>query len=223
MKRILTLMACTLLAACASDGAGRDPAVDSPQGALVAAIQSRLTSETPQDAREVLNARVVAGSPTALVLVVLEDVDAGLTMIPAAANRGTEQWRDGTGGGILRRDGVLVGTRGLGFDLHNAEVAPLRRALRAGGGRNLRRVNLILDSTDRIVPVTYQCDVVRQGGQVLDFYGTRYATTIYDEVCRGAEDTFTNRYWVQGNGVVRRSVERVSPEVGNMQINLLKP
>lgn len=203
-------------------GCGSDDLPESPLGTAARTVGGLVLPGDPApDARAVLTPEALAASPTAVMLLVTERTDRGLTLVPLSVNRGTEQWTDADGGGILRRHGILVGTRGLGFDLLTADVDGLARALRAGGGRDVLRVNRHLRGDDRIAVRRYLCDVVAVGSETLAFYGRSVRTTVWEERCQGEEDAFVNRYWRENDGTVRRSRERVSPEVGHVDLSLL--
>jgi hypothetical protein len=225
MRRPLArLLAAALLGTLAACGGGTGPGAD-PERPVFDALSARLGlggGEEAPDAREVLTPARIARARTPVILLVVEATDTGLTLIPAAANRGTVQWRDVSGGGLLRRDGILVGTRGFGFDLHTADVAPLAAALRAGGGRGVERVNRYIDGQNRIVAVQYLCSVTPLRRETLDIYGRAFATTVYEEACIGDGPGFVNEYWLDAGGTVRRSRELIHPESGVARIDLLR-
>ena len=207
------LMALAALVSGCSNSDARSPALLA--GAQLAALV-RPAPRAP-DARQILTPDRLTGGSSVL-LVVQEEGDNAFTVSPIAANLGTVQWRGAGGVGIAQRGGVLVGTRGFGFDLITADIEPLSRALVNGGGRDLLRVNRILVA-GRMVALEYRCDVVPRGGETLSYYGRSFPTSVFDETCTGAEgDSFTNRYWVSPGGAVRRSRERVSPEIGTFDI-----
>lgn len=221
-KRIAALLALSTLAACGG-GTHSGASDKSLAGIFVQNVQGVVTARraAPPDARAVLTADLIASAESSLLLVVNRNADAGFTMVPLSVNRGVEQWTDASGGGLLRRNGVLVGTRGLGFDLLTADVDPLLQALGRGGGQAVR-VNRYLDGQNQVVAVQFICDVRRAGGQTLEYYGRHYVTTVYEEDCRGDAESFTNRYWIDRAGGIRRSEETVSPEIGVLEINQLK-
>ncbi|PWJ16515.1 YjbF family lipoprotein [Jannaschia seohaensis] len=218
--------AALLLAALAACSGGTENAPPANDKLLFAALQSRfagLAGEEPAaDAREVLTPAMVAGSPTPLLLVVVQETDIGLTMVPRAVKLGTEQWRDISGGGLFRRNGILVGTRGFGFDLHTADVAPLAAALRAGGGEDVERVNRYIDGQNQIVAVQFLCSVRPVGQERLSYFGVNIDTTVYEEDCVSDGGGFVNRYWLDAGGTVRRSVELIAPESGSLDVIVLK-
>ncbi|CTQ49421.1 YjbF family lipoprotein [Jannaschia donghaensis] len=175
-------------------------------------------AEPVADARSVLTSDLIAASPGSLLLVVQEDGDNGFVVAPVSSNRGTLQWQTLDGTALLQRNGVLVGTRGFGFDLMTADIEPLAAALVQGGGRDLRRVNRVLVA-GRMVALEYFCTVTPRGVETLASFGRTFRTTRYDESCAGADgDSFTNSYWLSANGAVRRSRERVSPQIGMFDI-----
>ncbi|UWQ18105.1 YjbF family lipoprotein [Jannaschia sp. M317] len=223
-KQLCAASALVLLAACSGgthvseteDKGGFDILADQVRGR----IASR--GEPAPDARDVLNAGRIARSRTPLLLAVIQKSDTALTLVPLNTNLGVTQWRDASGGGLLRRNGLVVGTRGLGHDLMTSEIDSLLQALSRGGGPSVR-VNRYLDGENGIEAVQYLCEVARVGSQNLQFYGTTYATTIYAEQCAGDDETaFTNRYWIDSSGRIRRSEEFVSPVAGAIEINVLK-
>ncbi len=222
MIRGLTLLLCAAaLSACSITSSNApDSAADLGIDALTNII---LPDDPPPDAREVLTPEAIARSPTSALLVVVEQSDRGLSVVPIAANRGTVQWLDGSGGGLFTRDGVLVGTRGLGFDLMTADVAALRAALPRGGGSDLLRVNRHLDGTNQMIAERYLCDLVSEGGETLSFYGRSFATTRLSERCMPVDGgpAFTNNFWVERDGTIRRSRVFVSPEIGSLRIDLI--
>lgn len=179
-------------------------------------------SDVP-DARDVLTPELIASSPTSALLAVSLNLDVGYTLIPQAINGDTVQWVDASGGGIIRRDGLLVGTRGLGFDLYTADLAELSAALQSGGARDVVRVERILDGQNQIRPSDYICDVVPVGREVLDIYGRLDDTTRFEERCEGEGRSFTNQYWLRNDGLIVRSVERVSEEYGALELTLIAP
>jgi hypothetical protein len=220
-----TLAALSLAALAACSGGTGNQSGDAP--VLLQAARAKLAElagggEAGPDARAVLTPALVAGSPTPLILMLVEETDTALTLVPRASNRGTVQWRDVGGGGILRRDGILVGTRGFGFDLHTADIAPLAAALRRGGGEGVERINRYIDGQNQIVAVQFLCSVRPLGGAVLERYGTRRATTVFEEDCEGAGvGGFVNRYWIDSRGVVQRTQELIHPRSGAVTIDLL--
>lgn len=96
------------------------------------------------------------------------------------------------------RQGVLVSTRGFGYDLLSADVADVLDRLRTGHGRAIR-IHRYLDGENREVLRSYVCDFETVGaGQVT-------------ERCTGKDNSFVNTYWLDGYGNVAASEQWVSP------------
>lgn len=211
LATVLTLAAC-----------GNDAGSDGLLGTVGKALAARVTGgDTPIDARQDLTAAQLARSPTSVLLVVVEKSDSGFTALPVASGSGTVQWIDATGGGLLTRDGVLVGTRGFGFDLIQADVAPLRAALRAGGGSDLLRIEHRLNGASEPVRERFFCALVPIGTETLTFFGTAHSTRVFEERCVGETRSFVNRYWRDGGGTMRQSAVDIGPETGVLTLSRL--
>lgn len=173
------------------------------------------------DARDILTQQLVAEAGISVLLVLQLDQDQAFTMIPQAANLGTVQWRTGDNLGLLRRDGIVVGTRGLGHDLHTADVDALDVAFDAGGATDALRVNRYLTAEGVIEVETLICAVRMVGRETLNIYGRIKRTRVFEEDCRAGGGDFVNRYWVEDDGTVRKSRERISAELGVFEITRL--
>jgi hypothetical protein len=213
----LLLAATAWLAACGNDEADQS-SVDLLLDVLPLPSEQE---EAVPDARAVLTPALLAGSPTSVLLAVPRIRGVGYTLIPQAVNGDAVQWIDAAGGAMIRRDGILIGTRGLGFDLHTAEIAALSAALRSGGARDVLRVNRVLTGDNEIVVRRYLCDVVPVRRETLDIYGRRDSTTVYEERCEGDGPGFVNTFWLRDDGLIVRAAERVSPETGIVELTLV--
>ncbi|SDY29982.1 Group 4 capsule polysaccharide lipoprotein gfcB, YjbF [Jannaschia faecimaris] len=175
----------------------------------------------PSDARDILTPALIERSDTSALLVVSLDQDQGFTVIPQTANRGTVQWRAGDYRGILRRDGIVVGTRGFGHDLYTADVDALDAAFESNGATDALRVNRYLTAEGIIEVREMICTVRLVGQEPLNIYGKIKQTRVFEEDCRDGGGDFVNRYWVERDGRVRKSNERISPEIGTFEITRL--
>lgn len=214
-RAALALAAAALLSACGNENA---------PGGLFSVIGDKVAAQVaggapPVDARVELTPARLAAQRNSILLVVVDRTDSGYTVLPIAANLGTIQWIDETGGGLLTRDGVLVGTRGFGFDLLQADVGPIRAALRAGGGTGLVRVEHRLNGAGEPVRERFVCTLSPQGAETLTFFGTAYPTRRYEERCAGDARAPVNRYWLDADGGVRKSVVDLGPVLGTLQLS----
>ncbi|PTV97711.1 group 4 capsule polysaccharide lipoprotein GfcB/YjbF [Rhodobacter aestuarii] len=125
---------------------------------------------------------------------------------------------------LMLRNGLVVGTRGLGHDMMSAEVdevATLIHARRAGTGA---RVIRLLDGlgTERPLPLT--CTVApAQTGAKYSFAGRDWNGTVMAEHCTGQGFDFTNSYLVTSSGQIATSRQWVTPELGYFTLQVLRP
>ncbi|MEO0859326.1 MAG: YjbF family lipoprotein [Pseudomonadota bacterium] len=203
-------------------GCGNTDQQDAGLNLVTSRLAALISSEEEvPDAREVLTPELLASSDTPVLLAIFLKPDNGFTLIPLQVAGDVIQWRDAANAGMIRRDGILVGTRGYGFDLWSSEVEELRVALRTGGGPDVVRVNRYLNGENQIVRQQFICDVVPEGTQTLSIVGRDMATQLYREVCSGPGGRFENQYWVRGDGRIVRSIEHVSDEIGAVDLTLL--
>lgn len=102
---------------------------------------------------------------------------------------------------VFLRDGILIGTRGLGRDLMSAE-APSPAALRAGGAH--QRSYYDLDGADTTIRHRFTCKVERDAAE----------TNAIAEACAADIGTIRNQYWFNSAGSVSKSRQWVSQGVG---------
>jgi hypothetical protein len=214
------LLAASALAGC-SFGTGPDASGPTTRDALFQRLGA-LVSPEPQatNPRDTITRARLDVTPTPILLLEFERTGQGVTLAPGGRNRGVVQWRDAQGGGVALREGVLIATYGLGFDLHGADVDGLLAALRSGGGR-VSRVDTFLRGDVEVVARRSVCDVVPKGAAAIDNIGRVRQTRVFDEVCEWEGGRFSNRYWVESDGLIRRSVQQIDPRVGAVRIELL--
>lgn len=217
----LSRFAAVVLAGLVLTGCGNDP--DRSGLPAIKVVRDAFGGKPAgQDARDTITAAQIDGAGVPVLLAVQRKVDEGNTLIPVATNLGTVQWTDIAGGGLLTRSGVLVGTRGLGNDLLNADISGLLAALRAGGGRGAPRLELRLRADNVVERTRYSCDVVRVGRERLEYLGRAFETDRFEERCQDGPAAVVNRYWIDDSGKIRQQEVMVSPQAGVMSLSLLR-
>jgi hypothetical protein len=83
------------------------------------------------------------------------------------------------------------------------------------------RVHTYLEGDNEVTARRYVCQVSARGARAITSFGRRYGTRLFDEACTGEGATFTNRYWIEPGGTVRRARQWVSEEVGFVVAELL--
>jgi hypothetical protein len=180
-----------------------------PDDAQPAAIDDQAAA-TPNDPPA---APVSSGAMTEGMLVSLPSRGVGALLAAAGHNGDKVTWLSPDGIGVITRNGILIGTRGLGHDLMGADVADFE--LITSGAPNERLIER-LDGTDQIQSLVFQCVLTGQAAEEIEIATQKVATTRFDEACRNDSFIFTNKYWVNAEGRLVRSLQLVSPGVGYM-------
>lgn len=159
---------------------------------------------SPQDLRDEL---AKAGQPILLVSSKALGQTGFLTV--SDAKGGVLTWATPDGATFSQRDGVLIQTRGLGFDLMSAQ-APSVGQLRAVG-TPYQRVYFFLGPDDQGTRRTYDCVTSSVGTESIEVLGRAHATTHLTETCTRSSGggKITNEFWIEG-AMIRQSRQWVS-------------
>ena len=137
-----------------------------------------------------------------------------------------EVWNSSDNAQIFLRNGVLIGTRGVGGDIISSNAAATVSAVtqaRSGAGSRTYRVSNG-DNTDQLV--NFRCEIQNLGAEGITVVNQTFATTHLRETCSGGPAgtlSVVNNYWVQsGNGLVKKSRQWAGPVVGYFEMILLK-
>jgi hypothetical protein len=107
------------------------------------------------------------------------------------------------------REGVMVATRGLATDLMAASVPSAAQLARGAGSHG--RVHRYLDGAGDLVEVRFDCTLSAAGGEAVPLPGGRtVAARVVDERCAATNLTLSNRYWFDGRGKIRQSVQEIA-------------
>ena len=143
-------------------------------------------------------------------------VVAGLA--PVARNDGVTVWQTLDGITLSLRDGVLVATRGLGYDLMSADVSGDLAVLRGTGGDGYYpHIRSYLDGEDQTVFRAYQCRRTGRERTTLKIDGAAHAAQRIEVQCTSPRDAFTNIYWLGEAGSVLKSRQWISQAVEYME------
>ena len=128
--------------------------------------------------------------------------EAEATLVLVARNQGVETWQTVDNVTVSTQNGIIVATRGLGFDVMGSDVSRTLAALagRQGGSYKVHRRYLSADNHD--VAISASCTMGRT------------AAGLYVEDCTAAGNAFRNEYALDASGRVARSKQWIGPEVG---------
>jgi len=147
--------------------------------------------------------------------VTLPDRGAEAVLGPVSRIGDVTVWQTLDGITLAFRDGVLVGTRGLGDDLMSADVSGDVAMLRGFTGEGYHpHIRSYLDGEDQTVFRSYQCRRTAQGRETTS---DGPATHRIEMRCASPQDSFTNVYWLDGAGAVTKSRQWVGPTTGYME------
>ena len=138
------------------------------------------------------------------------------TLKKVATTAGVATWISNDRITLSLRDGILVGTRGLGHDLMVADTAPLARALAAGGG-SYERVQRFLSSDNQPVFETLSCRLSPGTGANRGTGATGLRP--FAENCRKNNAEISNIYWLDRAGTIQYSTQWAGDGIGYMDIN----
>ena len=141
----------------------------------------------------------VAGAPQIWLTLVSRGIKFPMTQIDQ--REGVTIYASTDGAQVFLRNGILIGTRGLGRDLMSAD-APTPAALRAGHAH--QRSYYDLDGTDTTIRHLFTCKVERDAAD----------PNAIAEACAADIGTIRNQYWFNSAGSVSKSRQWVSQGVG---------
>lgn len=133
-----------------------------------------------------------------------------------------EVWQSTDNVHFILRDGVLVGTRGLGGDLRSAQAGATLAGFDGQGGGGARLMTIA--RPDGIAQtVEFACDMTQMGREVIQIVDQRVSTYRMQEVCVRGDVSFTNEYWVEtAGGRMRKSRQWTGPTFGYIALERLK-
>ena len=221
--RLLPLAAALLIGACSFGSEGRD---DSPAAAIAGIVPglSGLVGQETADANAFppgFGPQDLAENPSDFQLMWLPSfvAQAGLARIIQDNGR-AETYESQYGFTAAFRDGMLVGTRGLPYDLMGASAEATRAAIRAGGGTAIRYHDT-LNSLDQIEQARFECTIVANGPDTVSLGLREVVGRKYTETCVNRRVQFENLYWLDDSGDIMASRQFVSQTVAYLRSNRL--
>ena len=145
-------------------------------------------------------------------------------LLRVAVNQDVETWLAADNISLSFRQGVLVASRGLGFDLMGADVNGTLAALQGQGVPVYRRQMRFLSGDHRTTYLMAGCSLAvaegETGGQTGSEMVAGRQTRRLEEHCQAHRHEITNLFWVDGAGRILRSRQWVSPEIGYIEAQM---
>lgn len=137
-----------------------------------------------------------------------------------------EIWNSSDNAQVFLRNGVVVGTRGVGGDIIAADANVTVRALQNRTGASGVRTYTISDGDVTTTEYRLRCDLRDMGSESISVVNLVFNTKHIQESCVGGptgDTVIQNDYWVQNtNGLVRKSRQWMGPKTGYFELVLLK-
>ena len=214
MTRALGLSVLALLAACGNDRG--DPSTSpigiasQAAGQILAERRAAGQPQAPARTPEQIAAEALRVNPGPLIMAGLETQGRTQAMAMTGQNDAMRTYMTPNEQALILRNGMLVGTRGLGNDMSVTEATTegLIRAGRSGSGQRVIRY-YSGDGLER--PLTFDCTV-----------GAGPNPGVMVENCEGLGVSFQNSFMVQG-GQIPVSRQWAGPRLGYITLQTLRP
>lgn len=137
-----------------------------------------------------------------------------------------EVWASSDNAQIFLRNGIVVGTRGVGGDMISSDAALTVDALMQREAKQGQRRFVISDGDTTTTDYRFACDISNEGAEIISVVEQSFPTTHLRESCSDMNTglpVFTNDYWViDGTTDLKRSRQWMGPATGYFEIVLLK-
>ena len=203
--KTLPQLACIALAL---SGCGNDP--KSTNLASISAQIGGILNKSKQDAPPTADQIRASITPelraqfgnAPLMIGTLEQRELSSLLIGVGLNNGTRTFTTPDGITVSLAAGLLVATRGLGWDLMVADVSQSKAALHGQAASAALRTHRYLDGEDQVVTLSFRCQMTGMG------------TAQLRERCTGDGHEFENSYVLGPGGAVHQSRQWIGPEHG---------
>lgn len=198
------MLALSVLSACGSRA--QDPVWLSVRGAL-ANIEEERSAPIPweQQQAEIRQAVALQDVDFPLLMTTLPRRNAVATLGLLQRHDGVETWADASGITITLQNGVVLETRGLGYDILASDIAGVLEGLQKGGPHRYQRVTRVLSAEGAL------------RRQISDCVMSETLTSKVEQ-CDGAE-RFENRY---SQSSMTTSRQWLGPDLGYLMIERLQ-
>ena len=181
---------------------------------LVALALAAGCAAAPQDIRSIITPDAIAASTEPLLFFELIETGQQAIMSLTGRNGDVLTWSTADGKSISLQGGLLVATRGFGFDLMSADVSGTIAALN-GGEREYQRFASYLDGQNASVVRSFSCVMMGPEDEAINSFGRTVAVKRWVEECSSLSGE-VNSVFRLANGEVWRADQLVSEPVGGV-------
>lgn len=161
--------------------------------------------------------RLIAAGVPRMELALIDRGTSAL-LVKAGERDSISTWRTVDNTQIFTRRGLVIGTRGLAFDMMSAETGGAETPILGGRTAQIQRFYTYLDGDDRTEIRAYVCDISPAGAKSVEIpSGSPISGALVREVCHSPGGNFTNLYVVR-EGRILLTLQFISDRVGHAQI-----
>lgn len=222
--RLKVLTAMAILALVAACGTGReDPAVLAAREVFRAFGQGGDTAPAPVFTAASVPPELVAQLPRPLMLLEVPTAEGSSALVRVGTNAGDATWRGPNGIGLtLDAQGVVISSRGFGFDLMASDARPTAAALASRQAGTVQRGMVHLDGEGRQVSRSFTCTLQQTGREPVTIAGRARPLDRVTETCTGVDGyAFRNIYWTDPSGRMVQSDQWISSRIGSVRVTVL--
>ena len=217
-----------LLAACGSEKAN---SVNLPRLALDTLKNTAEARRSGPPQKTVVTSKMLAETKIAALQVNPETTGGSDFLRRVAVRRDSaggvvEIWNSSDNAQIFLRNGVIVGSRGVGRDIIAADAQVTVNALRSRTDRRGVRTFTVSDGDVTSTEMRFNCEIQNLGSNKITVVDQVFNVTHMRENCLGGpsgSNALRNDFWVQdSSGLVRKSRQWAGPAAGYFETVLLK-
>ena len=203
------------LAACSSR---TDPSQDSLLSEQLKLIFNKNEMDGKVNPRKVITRSMIDESNIPLILIEVLNGDQIATLSAFPGSTLNEVWLSADGRTVTTQNGMLIATRGMNYDLIGANVEAASYSLEATVAENKQPQHrrfykyLVADNQDKIIE--YSCAFSKESQDTIFIFEKPYKTLRVSEACDSGSFQFTNTYWVEKNGMIRKSQQWHGQNIG---------
>ena len=166
------------------------------------------------DARLLLDRKQIDESGVPLLFIELPSGQNG-TLTPYPGTSVGQTWLSADGATITLERGVLKASRGMGDDLMGSSSLMPDWATINKKTRSYSRELSHITGGNKISKRVFACDIKKtSNGEIIEIWDINFKVTKFDENCRASHKEIKNTYYVDSQGVVRRSLQYHSETIG---------
>ena len=170
------------------------------------------------DPRKVITRSMIDKSNIPLILVEILNGDQIATLSAFPGDTINEVWLGADGSTVTTQNGMLIATRGMNYDLMGADVGAAKSLLEKTIAKNIELSHfrtykyLAADNQEKIIE--FSCVFSKENQETVFVFEKPYKTDRISEVCENGNFQFQNTYWVEKEGIIRKSQQWHGHNIG---------